>query len=172
MNLPLTIAKVADKDGLLSVSGALPYEGYDDTFYLQYDAVSGYVILPPQEVEALDPTEGAATLLVPLDMTSGSLTVDETLTGRLDDGVLSFYNTNGKEGDWSTFAYVVSYPNGDISLVSYYASDFTPNIGTRSLAGTFALPSLPSGSKHAGQIYAEAESNASLLAITEAQQYK
>ena len=147
--LPLTIAK--DEDGYLAVSGALPYEGYDDTFYLQYDAVSGYVILPPQKVAALDPTEGVSTLVVPMSMEDGSFTGAETITGKLDEyGGLSFYNTYGNEGNWNSFAYVVSSAQGS-SLVSYYASYFMPYAAaanTRSLTTlTSALNSIGRGMK-------------------------
>ena len=147
--LPLTIAK--DEDGYLAVSGALPYEGYDDTFYLQYDAVSGYVILPPQKVAALDPTEGVSTLVVPMSMEDDSFTGAETITGKLDEyGGLSFYNTYGNEGNWNSFAYVVSSAQGS-SLVSYYASYFMPYAAaanTRSLTTlTSALNSIGRGMK-------------------------
>lgn len=149
-NFLLTIAR-AEEDGVLAVSGACPYyEGYDDTFYLMYDEVSGYVILPPQEVAALDPTEGVSTLVVPMSMEDGSFTGAETITGKLDEyGGLSFYNTYGNEGNWNSFAYVVSSAQGS-SLVSYYASYFMPYAAaasTRSLVGTtgVSLPSLKPG---------------------------
>ena len=139
LNLPLTISNVGD--GLLAVNGALPYyAGYDDTFYLQYDAVSGYVILPPQEVEPLI-LEGdtISTLVVPFDMEEGLLTTEETLTGKLDEnGGLSFYNTYGNEGNWTTFAYVLNTEAG-ASLASYYSSyffSFNTAAATRSLVGT------------------------------------
>lgn len=149
-NFLLTIAR-AEEDGVLAVSGACPYyEGYDDTFYLMYDEVSGYVILPPQEVAALTPTEGVSTLVVPMSMEDGSFTGAETITGKLDEyGGLSFYNTYGNEGNWNSFAYVVSSAQGS-SLVSYYASYFMPYAAaasTRSLVGTtgVSLPSLKPG---------------------------
>ena len=138
LNLPLTIANAGD--GLLAVSGALPYyAGYDDTFYLQYDAVSGYVILPPQPVEPLI-LEGdtISTLVVPFDMEEGLLTTSETITGKLDEnGGLSFYNTYGNEGNWTTFCYVLNTEAG-ASLVSYYSSyfvSFNTAAATRSLVG-------------------------------------
>ena len=150
-NFLLTIAR-AEEDGVLAVSGACPYyEGYDDTFYLMYDEVSGYVILPPQEVAALDPTEGVSTLVVPMSMEDGSFTGAETITGKLDEyGGLSFYNTYGNEGNWNSFAYVVSSAQGS-SLVSYYASYFMPYAAaanTRSLTTlTSALNSIGRGMK-------------------------
>ena len=149
-NFLLTIAR-AKEDGVLAVSGACPYyEGYDDTFCLMYDEVSGYVILPPQEVAALDPTEGVSTLVVPMNLEDDSFTGAETITGKLDEyGGLSFYNTYGNEGSWNSFAYVVSSAQGS-SLVSYYASYFMPYAAaasTRSLVGTtgVSLPSLKPG---------------------------
>ena len=148
-NFLLTIAN--DGDGLLAVSGAFPQEGYDDTFYLQYDPISGYVILPPQNVASLAPQdETAATLVVPFDMEGGSFTTAETITGKLDEyGGLSFYNTYGNEGNWTSFAYVLSTAQG-ASLASYYLTYFMPYAAaanTRSLVGTTtnALPSLKPG---------------------------
>lgn len=136
-NLPLTIAKWKE-EGFLTVKGALPYAGYDDTFLLQYDPVSGYVILPPQEVAPLTATEGVSTLVVPCNMDEGALSVEETITGKLDEyGGLSFYNTYGNEGNWNTFAYVLN-SNSGVQLVSYYSSYFAPYTNaatTRSFVG-------------------------------------
>lgn len=130
-NLLLTIAK-GSEDGTLTVKGALPYEGYDDTFLLQYDPVSGYVILSPQEVAPLDDSEGATTFVVPLNMDDGSFSLAETMTGKLDEnGGLSFYNTYGNEGSWDSFAYVMNTPAG-VSLLSYYATYFMPYANTAS----------------------------------------
>lgn len=136
-NLPLTIAKWKE-EGFLTVKGALPYAGYDDTFLLQYDPVSGYVILPSQEVAPLTATEGVSTLVVPCNMDEGALSVEETITGKLDEyGGLSFYNTYGNEGNWNTFAYVLN-SNSGVQLVSYYSSYFAPYTNattTRSFVG-------------------------------------
>lgn len=146
LNLPLTITNAGD--GELAVSGALPYEGYDDTFYLLYDPVSGYVTLPPQNVESLiQQGDTLSTLVVPFDMQD--ITTAETLTGRLEDGALAFYNTNGNEGHWTTFAYIASTAQGT-ALLSYYSNYFMPYAAaanTRSLVGTTtnALPSLKPG---------------------------
>ena len=149
LNLPLTIANVGD--GRLAVNGALPYyAGYDDTFYLHYDAVSGYVILPPQEVRPLIlQGDTISTLVVPFDMEEGLLTTSETITGKLDEnGGLSFYNTYGNEGNWTTFAYVLNTEAG-ASLASYYSSyfvSFNTAAATRSLVGsTNTLVSLKPG---------------------------
>lgn len=118
--LPVTITKVDEKT--LTVQGALPLEGYDDTFTLSYDDGRGYVILKPQAVAPLndDPMR-----VVPLNLDAGSFTSTETMTGRISDNSIVFENTFGNQGNWTSFAYLASTEEG-ASLISYYSSVFAP----------------------------------------------
>lgn len=117
---PVTITKI-DED-VLAVQGALPLNGYDDTFVLGYDAERGYLILEPQVVASYG---GARTQVVPLDLDAGSITSNETITGRMVDNGIVFENTYGNQGNWSSFAYVVITGEGP-SLLSYYLPVFSP----------------------------------------------
>lgn len=120
--VPVTIAQVTEDS--LTVSGAYPVAGFDDTFGLNYDKESGYVILQPQVVAPL--MKGDTTLVVPFNMNESSFSTDETLTGQLDEeGNLLFGNTYGNEGNYDSFAYLL-YTEEGASLVSYYSTYLTP----------------------------------------------
>lgn len=145
-NTPVTISKADDET--LVVSGAYPVEGYDDSFYLMYDAESGYVILPPQQVANL--IDNVQTLLVPFNMNESLLTTEETLTGQLDENnCLSFGNTYGNEGTWDSFAYILNSAEG-LQLISYYSPYLMPYdvaAQTRSFKTNKTLREIASGMK-------------------------
>lgn len=119
-SLPINIIKVDEKT--LAVKGALPLEGYDDTFVLSYDDIRGYVVLEPQVVASYG---GEQTLLVPFNLETSNMTTKETITGRISDNSIVFENTFGNAGNWTSFAYVLNTAKG-ASLLSYYSSVFEP----------------------------------------------
>ena len=73
-NLAASVKK-ADNQTLV-VKGLLGEEGYDDTFYLDYDKETGWIILAPQDVE---PYDGYDAVLALINSSAGKLTTKDIL---------------------------------------------------------------------------------------------
>jgi len=104
-----------EDDATLLVKGAIGADGYDDTFVLQYDQETGWVILAPQNVASYN---GSACILAPMDMAAGDLTTEEYFVGGLTkDGELKLLNSEDNVDKWTSFAFFIQTEQG-IGLLS------------------------------------------------------
>lgn len=114
-NLAASVKKIDNQT--LVVKGLLGEDGYDDTFYLDYDKETGWIILAPQDVE---PYDGYDAVLALINSSAGKLTTKEYFVGGLTkDGKLTFLNAESNTLEWDSFGYCAITDKG-ASLYSPY----------------------------------------------------
>lgn len=119
-----------EDDETLLVKGVVGADGYDDTFVLQYDKETGWLILMPQNVASYN---GSACILAPLDMATGGYTTEDYFVGGLTkDGELKFLNSEENVDKWTSFAFLVQTGQGVGLLSPFYDLQWKPYVAQKS----------------------------------------
>ncbi|MDR0989135.1 MAG: hypothetical protein LBM06_06715 [Prevotellaceae bacterium] len=112
----------------LLVNGLQPVTGYDDTVWLLYDAETGFLQFPPQQMASSD---GFPVFAWPMNTTSGNFTETEALIGGLTStGELLFVNPNGNVNASDAICYFLIEDNTLYYFTGYWTylmwSPYTP----------------------------------------------
>ncbi len=134
-HLLATMTKGEDANGIyLTVKGLSTWasEGYDDTFYMDYDPETGWVYLYPQNVNTFS-YKGTEypTILAGANYEEGKLYTSAYLIGGLtEDGTIKFLNASENEVTLDSFLF---YANG-LGTISYFTGlEWMPYTSTRNI---------------------------------------